>query len=110
MTTTTLPGEPPGPPDAGDQGGAADVELGEEAPHRAELARHPGRLGGRLRRCSRARTPWRSALQDTTDLHQLAQRARDWVQLEGQDNWFFGGVIGAHRRLPQLDRRAPARS
>src|SRR3712207_375771 len=34
-------------------------------------------------------------LQDTTDLHQRLNDARDWVQLEGQDNWFFGGVLGA---------------
>ena len=34
-------------------------------------------------------------LQDTTDLHQKLNEARDWVQLEGADNWFFGGVLGA---------------
>jgi glycine betaine/proline transport system permease protein len=34
-------------------------------------------------------------LQDTTELHQKLNDARDWVQLEGQDNWFFGGVLGA---------------
>ncbi|HWM75224.1 MAG TPA: ABC transporter permease subunit [Nocardioides sp.] len=33
-------------------------------------------------------------LQDTTDLHRRFNEARDWVQLEGQDNWFFGGVLG----------------
>ncbi len=33
-------------------------------------------------------------LQDTTDLHRKFNEARDWVQLEGQDNWFFGGVLG----------------
>ena len=33
--------------------------------------------------------------QDTTDLHKKFNEARDWVQLEGQDNWFFGGVLGA---------------
>ncbi|HET6651323.1 MAG TPA: ABC transporter permease subunit, partial [Nocardioides sp.] len=32
--------------------------------------------------------------QDTTDLHRRFNEARDWVQLEGQDNWFFGGVLG----------------
>jgi glycine betaine/proline transport system permease protein len=34
-------------------------------------------------------------LQDTTDLHQKFNEARDWVQLEGADHWFFGGVLGA---------------
>lgn len=35
------------------------------------------------------------SLQDTTPLHQKLNDARDWVQLEGKDNWFFGGVLGA---------------
>ena len=48
--------------------------------------------------------PRPSGLQDTTELHQKLNEARDWVQLEGQDNWFFGGVLGAHRRRPQLPR------
>ena len=34
-------------------------------------------------------------LQDTTDLHKRFNEARDWVQLEGKDHWFFGGVLGA---------------
>jgi glycine betaine/proline transport system permease protein len=34
-------------------------------------------------------------LQDTTELHQKFNDARDWVQLEGTDNWLFGGVFGA---------------
>lgn len=34
-------------------------------------------------------------LQDTTELHRQLNDARDWVQLEGQDNWFFGGILGA---------------
>ncbi len=33
-------------------------------------------------------------LQDTTELHQQLNEARDWVQLEGADNWFLGGVLG----------------
>jgi glycine betaine/proline transport system permease protein len=33
--------------------------------------------------------------QDTTELHRRLNEARDWVQLEGQDHWFFGGVLGA---------------
>ena len=32
--------------------------------------------------------------QDTTGLQRKFNEARDWVQLEGQDNWFFGGVLG----------------
>jgi glycine betaine/proline transport system permease protein len=33
-------------------------------------------------------------LQDLTDVHHKLNDARDWIQLEGQDNWFFGGVLG----------------
>jgi glycine betaine/proline transport system permease protein len=33
-------------------------------------------------------------LQDTTTFHQKLNDARDWVQLHGPDNWFFGGVLG----------------
>ena len=33
-------------------------------------------------------------LQDTTELHQKFNDARDWVQLEGTDNWLVGGVFG----------------
>ena len=33
-------------------------------------------------------------LQDTTELHRKINDARDWVQLHGPDNWFFGGVLG----------------
>ncbi|MCW2848069.1 MAG: putative glycine betaine transport system integral rane protein [Marmoricola sp.] len=33
-------------------------------------------------------------LQDTTDFHEWLNRIRDWVQLHGPDNWFFGGVLG----------------
>jgi glycine betaine/proline transport system permease protein len=34
-------------------------------------------------------------LQDTTALHQKLNDLRDWVQLHGPDNWFFGGVLGS---------------
>jgi glycine betaine/proline transport system permease protein len=39
---------------------------------------------------------WTKALglQDTTALHRKLNDARDWVQLDGKDNWFFGGVLG----------------
>jgi glycine betaine/proline transport system permease protein len=33
--------------------------------------------------------------QDTNGFHDWLNRVRDWVQLQGQDNWFFGGVLGA---------------
>ena len=32
-------------------------------------------------------------LQDTTGFHAWLNRRRDWVQLHGKDNWFFGGVL-----------------
>jgi len=34
-------------------------------------------------------------LQDTNSLHRKLNDARDWVQLDGKDNWFFGGVLGS---------------
>ncbi len=33
-------------------------------------------------------------LQDTTSFHDWLNEIRDWVQLHGPDNWFFGGVLG----------------
>ena len=33
-------------------------------------------------------------IQDTTELHRKINDARDWVQLHGPDNWFFGSVLG----------------
>ena len=71
------------------------VEARQEAPHRPEAARHPRRSGWSPTSPSRARTPRPCGLQDTTELHHKLNEARDWVQLEGQDNWFFGGVLGA---------------
>ena len=32
--------------------------------------------------------------QDTTGFHEWLNRVRDWVQLHGPGNWFFGGVLG----------------
>ena len=49
-------------------------------------------------------------LQDTTALHQKLNDARDWVQLEGTDNWLFGGVFGAHLRRPQRASSCSSRS
>ena len=34
------------------------------------------------------------SFQDTNGLHRKLNEARDWVQLDGKDNWFFGGVLG----------------
>ena len=33
-------------------------------------------------------------LQDTTGFHEWLNHRRDWVQIHGPDNWFFGGVLG----------------
>ncbi|MDQ6641791.1 MAG: ABC transporter permease subunit, partial [Actinomycetota bacterium] len=33
-------------------------------------------------------------LQDTTGFHHWLNGIRDWVQLHGPGNWFFGGVLG----------------
>ena len=33
-------------------------------------------------------------LQDTTGFHDWINDRRDWIQLHGPDNWFFGGVLG----------------
>ena len=33
-------------------------------------------------------------IQDTNELHNKLNDARDWVQLHGEDNWFIGGVLG----------------
>jgi glycine betaine/proline transport system permease protein len=40
---------------------------------------------------------WTKALpfQDTTALHRKINDARDWIQLDGKDNWFFGSVLGS---------------
>ena len=37
-------------------------------------------------------------LQDTTGLHRT-ERARDWVRLQGKDNWFFARALGDAARL-----------
>src|SRR5262245_10464101 len=33
--------------------------------------------------------------QETTGFQRWLNDVRDWVQLEGQDNWFVGGVLGS---------------
>ncbi len=95
MTTTTLP--PTGPPPK------EQVASKEEQPNvERGRKRHTGlkMLGilvvwlglyfGLKGKNTRA-----LGLQDLTDLHRKFNEARDWVQLEGDDNWFFGGVLGA---------------
>ena len=34
------------------------------------------------------------SFQDTNGFHQWLNEIRDWVQLNGPDNWFFGSVLG----------------
>ena len=94
MTTTTLP--PAGPP-------GADRAVTKEEQPRVEYGkrRRTGlkMLGilvvwGVLYAILKGTNTKALAFQDTTDLHRRLNQARDWVQLEGQDNWFFGGVLG----------------
>ena len=93
MTTATLP--PPAPPDrAGTKEEQPYVELGRK--------RHTGpKLLGILVfwvvawATLQGQNTRALGFQDTTELHRRLNEARDWVQLEGQDNWFFGGVLGA---------------
>ena len=70
------------------------VDGAQAAAHRRQAARHPGRL---VVAYSAWQGQWTKALglQDTTALQRKINEARDWVQLEGQDNWFIGGVLGA---------------
>ena len=49
-------------------------------------------------------------LQDTTELHRKFNDARDWVQLEGADNWFFGGVLGGIGDVLNCARSSSSRS
>ncbi len=92
MATTTLPpGGPPAPTTSKEQ--QPYVELGRK--------RHTGIkllaiLAFWLISYTLWKGQWTKALgfQDTTTLHDKLNDARDWVQLEGQDNWFFGGVLG----------------
>jgi glycine betaine/proline transport system permease protein len=39
------------------------------------------------------------AFQDTTGFHSWLNDIRDWVQLHGPNNWFFGGVLDAIGRF-----------
>ncbi|MET0524562.1 MAG: ABC transporter permease subunit [Nocardioides sp.] len=95
MTTTTLPPSgTPGPPEkAAPKEEQPYVELGKK--------RYTGyKLLGILAFwliaffALQGRNTKALGLQDTTELQRKFNEARDWVQLEGQDNWFFGGVLG----------------
>ncbi len=95
MTTTSLP--PSGPP----EGKRAAIK--EQVPYvEVERKRHTGPkllgilvfwVGSFL--LLEGRNTRALGLQDTTELHQRFNEARDWVRQEGADNWFFGGVLGA---------------
>jgi glycine betaine/proline transport system permease protein len=86
---------PPGP-----GGGAAVIK--EQLPYvDTRKPRHTGaKLLGILVVWLAAYVVWKGewtkalGLQDTTPLQRKLNEARDWVQLEGADNWFFGGVLG----------------
>ena len=49
-------------------------------------------------------------LQDTTGFHDWLNEVRDWVQLHGPDNWFFGGVLGIIGDCPQQASSSSCRS
>ena len=96
MTTATLP--PSGPPTPTERPATKEeqpyVELGRK--------RHTGwKLLGIvgiwlvLYAALQGKNTKAIGLQDTSSLHKELNEARDWVQLEGQDNWFFGGVLGS---------------
>ena len=77
------------------QGGAAVRRARQEAPHRAEAARRSWSSGWSAVRCFKGQMTKALGLQDTTELPPTGStRLRDWVQLHGPDNWFFGGVLG----------------
>jgi glycine betaine/proline transport system permease protein len=93
MTTTATPPAPP--PDA-------ELKVKEEQPYvEPGKKRHTGlKLLGILvvwlvlYEAFKGKMTRAMGLQDTTALHQKLNDARDWVQLHGTDNWFFGGVLG----------------
>ncbi len=96
MTTDTLP--PSGPPAPTERPASK-----EEQPHIAAARnRHTGfKLLGILVGwlvlffALKGENTRAIGFQDTTGLHRKLNEARDWVQLEGKDHWFFGGVLGA---------------
>ena len=95
MTTTTLP--PAGPPPA------EKAVVKEEQPYvEVGRKRHTGlKLLGILAFwligfvLLQGQNTKALPFADTTGLHDRFNDIRDWVRDEGQDNWFFGGVLGA---------------
>ena len=94
VTTSTLtPGGPPAGRQAASKEEQPVVEYGKN--------RHTGIkllailvVWGVLYSILKGRNTKELGFQDTTELQRRFNEARDWVQLEGQDNWFFGGVLG----------------
>ena len=94
MTTTTLP--PGGPPTA-DRAAARRSSRSSSTARSATPASScsaSSSSGWSLWALLKGKNTMALGFQDTTDLHRWLNEARDWVQLEGQDNWFFGGVLG----------------
>jgi glycine betaine/proline transport system permease protein len=96
MTTATLPpSEPPAPAEApASKEEQPYIELGRKRHTGWKML---GVLGGWLILyfALEGKNTKALGLQDTTGLHGNLNEARDWVQLDGKDNWFFGGVLGA---------------
>ena len=92
---STIEAAPPPPP-------ADERQIKEEQPYVApERKRHTGvKLLGilvvwlALYAAFKGQMTRYLAFSDTTALHNKLNDARDWVQLHGEDNWFFGGVLG----------------
>jgi len=92
---STIEAAPPPPP-------ADELQIKEEQPYVApERKRHTGvKLLGilvvwlALYAAFKGQMTRYLAFSDTTALHNKLNDARDWVQLHGEDNWFFGGVLG----------------
>ena len=74
MTTTTLPRAGLRPRTGCQQGGAAGRRVRQEAPHRPQDARHPGRLGRSSTALLKGQNTKALGLQDTTDLHRSSTR------------------------------------
>jgi glycine betaine/proline transport system permease protein len=96
MTTTTLP--PAGPPGA-EKTAATKEEQPYIPPGRKRYTGYKllGVLGVWLVLYFflQGKNTKALGLQDLTDVHRKFNEYRDWVQLHGEDNWFFGGVLGA---------------
>ena len=107
MATDTAP-----PPEAPERAGSKEeqpyVELGENRHTGWSAARRHRRLDGCSTRFLKGNNTLALGLQDTTDFHEWLNGIRDWVQLHGPDNWFFGGVLGFIGGPVQQRLRVPA--